>query len=122
MSQHFTYNEALPHDGGTDAISTDGNRILISASAPATTGTPSTPPAVYSVALDSATSVATVSPYFNDTDPATVANSVPQEGPSVAWTGSVTPLPVAGAAFVPQGGLLFLPSPQNHTQDEDREG
>jgi hypothetical protein len=28
------------------------------------------------------------------------------------WTGAITPLPVSGAAFVPQGGLLFTPFPK----------
>jgi len=27
------------------------------------------------------------------------------------WNGEITALPVAGAPFVPQGGLLFVPSP-----------
>ncbi len=82
--QHYTYNEPLPHNGGTDAISVLGDQILISASAPGTTGTLSPPqptfPAVYSVTLDSASSVATVSPLFYDEDTATVANVGAQEG------------------------------------------
>lgn len=82
--QHYTYNEALPHNGGTDAISIDGNKILISASAPGTTGTVSAPdasfPAVYSVTLDASNSVATVSPLFYDEDTAKVANAGSQEG------------------------------------------
>lgn len=77
--QHYNYNEPLPHNGGTDAISVDGNTILISASAPGTTGTRPAPqptfPAVYSVTLDPTSSVATVSPLFNDEDRATVANT-----------------------------------------------
>jgi hypothetical protein len=81
--QHYSYNEPLPHDGGTDGISIAAGRILISASAPGTTGTPTTPPAVYSVTLDSATSIATVAPYFSDSETATVANTGAQEGHKV---------------------------------------
>jgi hypothetical protein len=82
--QHYAYNEPLPHNGGTDAISVLGDQILISASAPGTTGTLAPPqptfPAVYSVTLDPATSVATVAPLFYDEDTATVANVGTQEG------------------------------------------
>ena len=86
--QHYAYNEPLPHNGGTDAISVLGAQIFISASAPGTTGTVAAPqptfPAVYSVTLDSATSVATVSPLFYDEDTATVANVGAQEGQKMA--------------------------------------
>jgi hypothetical protein len=73
----YAYNEPLPHDGGTDAISLYNGQVLISASAPGTTGAPApqaTYPAVYSVALDPNTQVATVTPVFYDEDSATVAN------------------------------------------------
>ena len=86
--QHYSYNGPLPHNGGTDAISVLGDQILISASAPGTTGTLAPPqptfPAVYSVTLDSATSIATVSPLFYDEDTATVANVGAQEGQMIA--------------------------------------
>jgi hypothetical protein len=76
--QPYAYNEALPHFGGTDAISVFRGQILISASAPGNTGGAPAPqptyPAVYAVALDQATSVATVTPLFFDEDPAVVAN------------------------------------------------
>ena len=84
--QHYSYNVPLPHLGGTDAISILDGQILISASAPGTTGTPSqaapqpTYPAVYSVTLDSADSVATVTPLFYDEHPAVVADVGPQSG------------------------------------------
>jgi hypothetical protein len=75
---HYAYNEPLPHNGGTDAISIYHGRILISASAPGTTGTLPAPqptfPAVYSVRLDPRTAVATVSPMFFDKSSALVAN------------------------------------------------
>ena len=74
---HYRYNEALPHGGGTDAISVFDGKLFISASAPGTVG-PSAPqptyPAVYSVTLDPSDQVATVTPLFYDEDPATVAN------------------------------------------------
>ena len=76
--QHYMYNEPLPHNGGTDAISVFKGQLLISASAPGTTG-PGAPqpsyPAVYAVSLDAADSVATVNPYFFDEDKAKVTNA-----------------------------------------------
>jgi hypothetical protein len=85
---HYTYNQPLPHNGGTDAISIDKGRILVSASAPGTTGTLAAPqptfPAVYTVTLDPTTSTATVSPLFYDEDTATVANTGSQEGQRAA--------------------------------------
>ena len=87
--QHYSYSESLPHLGGTDAISILDGQILISASAPGTTGTPSqaapqpTYPAVYSVTLDAADSIATVTPLFSDEDPAVVANVGPRLGQTV---------------------------------------
>lgn len=75
---HYAYNESLPHDGGTDAISVYRGQILISASAPGTTNNgvvPPRSPAVYSVVLDPTTDAAMVSPVFYDDDSATVANT-----------------------------------------------
>jgi len=75
---HYQYNKPLPHDGGTDAISIDGKKIFISASAPGTTGAPApepTYPAVYSVTLDPTSRVASVTPLFDDEDTATVVNA-----------------------------------------------
>ncbi len=84
----YHYNEPLPHGGGTDAISVVDGRLLISASAPGTSGLPApqpTYPAVYSVTLDPGAKVATVTPVFNDGDAATVANvNSPQFGHSTA--------------------------------------
>jgi hypothetical protein len=85
--QHYTYNEALPHFGGTDAISVDNGQILVSASAPGTTGGMPPPqptyPAVYKVSLDSSTHVATVSPLYFDEATATVANVGSMHGKKV---------------------------------------
>jgi hypothetical protein len=86
--QHYQFNEPLPHNGGTDAISVVDGSLYISASAPGTTGSLSAPqptfPAVYSVTLDAAHSIADVAPVFTDEDPALVANvGTPQSGQSV---------------------------------------
>jgi hypothetical protein len=83
--QHYAYNEPLPHNGGTDAITIYQGQIFISASAPGTTGAPApqpTYPAVYSVALG-ANHVATVTPLFGDEARATVANIGPGHGTRV---------------------------------------
>jgi hypothetical protein len=75
---HYAYNEALPHKGGTDAISFYKGEILVSASAPGTTGAAAPQasyPAVYSVTLNQTTHVATVKPYFYDESPAKTANN-----------------------------------------------
>jgi hypothetical protein len=75
---HYRYNEALPNKGGTDAISFYKNTMLVSASAPGTTGAAapqSSYPAVYSVTLNQTSKVATVKPYFYDESSAKVANN-----------------------------------------------
>jgi hypothetical protein len=84
--QHYQYNEPLPHNGGTDAISVYDGQVLVSASAPGTTGEPAPQPAypaVYSVAFDPASHVATVKPVFYDEATATVANVGSGQGSSV---------------------------------------
>ena len=74
---HYSYNQALPNHGGTDAISFYRGQMLISASAPGTTGAAAPNaayPAVYAVTLNPATHVATVKPYFGDEASAHQAN------------------------------------------------
>jgi hypothetical protein len=75
--QHYRYSKPLPHNGGTDAISIYHGLVLISASAPGTTG-PAAPqpayPAVYRVTFDRASHIAAVRPLFFDEATATVAN------------------------------------------------
>ena len=66
--QHYRYNRPLPHKGGTDAISIYHGLVLISASAPGTTGQGApqpTYPAVYSVSFIRAAHVARVSALFS---------------------------------------------------------
>jgi hypothetical protein len=85
--QHYAYSKSpLPHNGGTDAISIYHGQILISASAPGTTGAAApnaTYPAVYQVTLHGRNHVATVQPLFYDEAAATVANSGSQAGKTV---------------------------------------
>ena len=75
--RHYSYNKPLPHKGGTDAISVYRGMILISASAPGTTGAAAPQPgypAVYRVTFDPASHIATVHPLFYDEARATIAN------------------------------------------------
>lgn len=72
---HYAYSEKLPHDGGTDSVVSYGGKLLISASAPGTTGQqPANAPAVYAVTLDSGSKTAKVAPYFADNASATRLN------------------------------------------------
>jgi hypothetical protein len=74
---HFPYNRPLPHKGGTDAISFFHGVMLISASAPGTTGAAAPKPfypAVYVVILNWAKHLASLRPLFFDEAAATAAN------------------------------------------------
>ena len=74
----YQYSVPLPSDGGTDAISVYHGTVLISASAPGTTGgsAPSAAaPAVYEVWFDASTDTAYVNGLFSDEAPALVANT-----------------------------------------------
>jgi hypothetical protein len=82
---HYRYNRPLPHHGGTDAISFYHGMMLISASAPGTTGAAAPNPAypaVYSVTLAPAIRVAFVRALFYDESRATAANG-PHSGHTV---------------------------------------
>ena len=84
--ERYAYSEPLPHHGGTDAISVFHGKLLISASAPGTTGAAAPNqayPAVYAVALHPRTHVAAVRPLFYDEASATVANAGPTAGKTV---------------------------------------
>jgi hypothetical protein len=75
---HYRYNQALPSKGGTDAISIYHGMVLISASAPGTTGKGAPQPAypaVYRATFDAATGIATMHPLFFDEAQATVATT-----------------------------------------------
>jgi hypothetical protein len=80
---HFRYNKPLPHFGGTDAISVDHGQVLVSASAPGTTGKAApqpTYPAVYRLLVELDPRVVDVSALFYDEASAAVANAGPQAG------------------------------------------
>jgi hypothetical protein len=76
---HYHYSQQpLPSHGGTDAISIYDGIVLISASAPGTSGAAAPQaayPAVYSVTFDAATRIAAVHPLFSDEASAGVANT-----------------------------------------------
>ena len=73
---HYTYTPAsLPHMGGTNAVSVLNGKILISASAPGTSGkAPASAPAVFVVTLNSGARTAAVAPFFADNATATGVN------------------------------------------------
>jgi hypothetical protein len=74
---HYTYAQSpLPHMGGTDAISVLQGKILVSASAPGTSGkAPANAPAVYVVTLNATAKTAAVAPLFAINATATSVNS-----------------------------------------------
>ena len=74
---HYSYYKPLPHNGGTDAISFDNGLMLISASAPGTTGAAAPQPyypAVYVVTLDRPAHLAYFHALFYGESHATAAN------------------------------------------------
>ena len=74
---HYHFSPSLPSRGGTDAISIFHGTILISASAPGTTGAAApraSYPAVYRTVFHPSTRVATVLPLFYDESRAAVAD------------------------------------------------
>ena len=72
---HYTYASPLPHLGGTDAVAVDNGKILISASAPGTSGkAPASAPAVFALTLNAGAKTATVAPFFADNSTATGVN------------------------------------------------
>jgi hypothetical protein len=73
---HYTYTQSpLPHKGGTDAVSVYNGKILVSASAPGTSGTaPKDAAAVYVVTLNAAAKTASVAPFFAINATATAVN------------------------------------------------
>jgi hypothetical protein len=73
---HYTYTQSpLPHMGGTDAVSVYNGKILVSASAPGTSGTaPKNAAAVYVVTLNATAKTAAVAPFFAINSTATAVN------------------------------------------------
>ena len=86
--RHYRYNKPLPHYGGTDAISVYHGHVLISASAPGTTGKAAPQPsypAVYSVTFHLATPHRALSGRCSTTRPAPGGQPRPQprqDGPA----------------------------------------
>jgi len=81
---HYTYTpSSLPHLGGTDAVAVDQGKILISASAPGTSGkAPASAPAVFVVTLNAGAKTAAVASFFADNATATGVNA-PNAGQKV---------------------------------------
>jgi hypothetical protein len=80
---HYKYAEQLPSNGGTDAISIYRGEVLISASAPGTTGAAApqpTYPAVYSATFDAASQTVTLRGLFGDEARARIANRPARAG------------------------------------------
>jgi hypothetical protein len=73
---HYTYTpSSLPQQGGTDAVAVDNGKILVSASAPGTSGkAPASAPAVFAVTLNAGANTASVAPFFADNATATGVN------------------------------------------------
>jgi hypothetical protein len=117
---HYSYDQPLPSAGGTDAISVYRGMILVSASAPGTTGAGApqpTYPAVYRVRLNPSTHVAAIAPLFFDEAPATLANtnspgfgSTVQLAPTDPDSNEVVP------SFVPRFGGDFMLTSQGDQQ------
>jgi hypothetical protein len=80
---HYAYTPSLPNLGGTDAVAVDNGKILISASAPGTSGkAPASAPAVFAVTLNTGAKTAAVAPFFADNAAATGVNA-PDAGKKV---------------------------------------
>ena len=74
----YQYSQPLPSAGGTDAISVYHGTVLISASAPGTTGAAAPQasyPAVYEVWFDQSNDIAYINGLYGDEAPAVVANT-----------------------------------------------
>ena len=100
---HYTYAGALPHLGGTDAVQVYNGKILISASAPGTSGkAPASAPAVFAVTLNAGAKTAAVAPFFADNATATAA-AAPNAGKKVTLAltdpDSNTVVPSSSPAF-----------------------
>jgi hypothetical protein len=81
---HYTYTPSpLPQLGGTDAVAVYKGKILISASAPGTSGkAPASAPAVFAVTLNAGAKTAVAAPFFADNATATGVNA-PNAGKTV---------------------------------------
>jgi hypothetical protein len=101
---HYTYTPSkLPQKGGTDAVAVYSGKILISASAPGTSGkAPANAPAVYVVTLNAGAKTATVAPFFADNATATGVN-----GPNVSKKVTLALTDPDSNGVVPSGSPTF---------------
>jgi hypothetical protein len=74
---HYRYTPSpLPQLGGTDAVAVYNGKILVSASAPGTSGkAPASAPAVFAVTLNAGAKTAAAAPFFADNATATGVNA-----------------------------------------------
>ena len=103
---HYAYDRPLPHKGGTDGVTVFQGQIVVSASAPGTSGrAPASAPAAYVVRLNPATRVARLFPLYGDDALATAVNG-PRAGRPVrlALTSpdSAAVVPASSRAFAGQ--------------------
>src|SRR5690348_12572405 len=101
---HYTYTQSpLPHKGGTDAVSVYNGKILISASAPGTSGkAPKNAAAVYVVTLNTGAKTAAVAPFFAINAKATGVN-----GPNASKTVTLALTDPDSNMVVPSGSPEF---------------
>ncbi|HET9124685.1 MAG TPA: hypothetical protein VFN65_07360 [Solirubrobacteraceae bacterium] len=84
--RHYRYARRLPSRGGTDAISIDRGSVLISASAPGTSGAAAprpSYPAVYRATFHARTRTVSLRGLFGEEAPARIANAGPRQGSAV---------------------------------------
>ncbi|MBV8941890.1 MAG: hypothetical protein JO240_09175 [Solirubrobacterales bacterium] len=113
---HYRYSKLLRHHGGTDAVTFYNGSLLISASAPGTTGA-SAPqaayPAVYRVTFDDLTRAATAHPVFYDEAKAT--NAITHKRTKLGLTDPDSSNAVP--SFVPRFGGEFMLNSQGDQQE-----
>jgi hypothetical protein len=98
---HYTYTKSpLPHQGGTDAVAVLNGTILISASAPGTSGkAPASAPAVYKATLNAGAKTATLAPFFADNAAATSVSTGSKVALALADPDSSTIVPSSSPSF-----------------------
>jgi hypothetical protein len=108
----YTFSKALPSNGGVAGATFYKGQLVVTASAPGSTGHPAPQaayPTAYVVTLNQGTATAT--PYFYDESPAQVANGGPAGSPlgrsvTLGLTDPVTAAVVPGQSFRWRGALV----------------
>jgi hypothetical protein len=105
---HYTYTPStLPHMGGTDAVAVLNGKILISASAPGTSGkAKASAPAVFAVTLNAGAKTAAATPFFADNATATGVNA-PSKKVTLALTDPDSSLVVPSSSPQFAGDLML---------------